>query len=418
MNKQGQKIIWLVNKHAAPLQYYASHARTINLAKRLSSFGYDVRVINASVIHNRDIDLMQDNSLFVEREYDNVKHILIKTIRYGNSIFKRVISLTQFAHRVNKYSEYFPKPDIIIHTTNIPFDLEIRRCAKRFHAKYIIEVMDLWPESFVAFNLIGKHNPLFRIMSCMERIAYTKADGIVFSMEGGKQYIIDKKWDIANGGKICLDKVYYLNNGISVDEFNHNKTKYIIDDPDLTNPAIKRVIYVGTIRYVNQVSQILDIAKLVKNSNIMFLLYGNGDERDAIEKRIYDETISNVRLKQKWIEPKYVPYVLSCADINVMLYKWSYLTHYGGSQNKLFLSVAAGKPIFCNLGMDYSIITNNNLGIDEHLATVKEKYDAIMSLLNLTKEEKNDIALRSKKVISEYDYDNLAQQYDTIISHL
>jgi glycosyltransferase involved in cell wall biosynthesis len=418
MNESIQKVIWLVNKHAAPLQYYATHARTINLAKRLSSFGHDVRIINSSIVHNSDIDLIQDNGPFIERDYDNVKHILIKTIRYGKRLFKRVISLIQFAHRINKYSRYFPKPDIIIHTTNIPFDLEIRCVAKRLHAKYIIEVVDIWPDTFVSQNLISKHNPLFRIMSCMERMAYTKADNIVFSMEGGKQHIIDKKWDIVNGGKICLDKVHYINNGISVKEFNQNKLKCITEDPDLTNPTIKRVIYLGSMGYANNVSQILDVAKLVKDPNITFLLYGNGDERKVIEERICNEKISNVVLKQKWIEPQYVPYVLSCADVNVLLYNSLVKFHYGGSQNKMFLSIAAGKPIFSTVGSNYSVIANNHLGIDKHLTSPKKKYDAIMSLLNLTKEEKNDIALRSKKVIGEYDYDNLAQKYSQIISQL
>ena len=41
----------------------------------------------------------------------------------------------------------------------------------------------------------------------IEKCLYQKADEIVFSMEGGKDYIIEKGWDLESGGKIDLKKV-------------------------------------------------------------------------------------------------------------------------------------------------------------------------------------------------------------------
>ena len=53
-------------------------------------------------------------------------------------------------------------------------------------------------------------------------------------MEGGKKYVIDKKWNKENGGKINLNKIHYINNGIDLEEYEINKNTYLIDDPDLS----------------------------------------------------------------------------------------------------------------------------------------------------------------------------------------
>jgi hypothetical protein len=45
-------------------------------------------------------------------------------------------------------------------------------------------------------------------------------------MEGGKDYIKEKKWDIEQGGKIDINKVYYINNGVDLQDFDSNRINF------------------------------------------------------------------------------------------------------------------------------------------------------------------------------------------------
>lgn len=58
-----------------------------------------------------------------------------------------------------------------------------------------------------------------------------------------------------------------------------------------------------------------------------------------------------------------MPYILSKADVNALNYSTNF-GKYGGSMNKMFLGLASGKPLCCNVGMPYSIILEEGVGID------------------------------------------------------
>ena len=147
---RSRKVIWLVNKHAVPLRFYASHARTVKLAEQFQNRGYDVYIIGSSTVHNRDVDLIDDGSDFIHKEWDGVKFIHIKTRKYQRNGLSRILSFYEFVHKVSKYAHQFPRPDVVIHSSNIPFDVRIRNIAERLGAKYIVEVLDMWPDAFAA----------------------------------------------------------------------------------------------------------------------------------------------------------------------------------------------------------------------------------------------------------------------------
>lgn len=163
-----KRIIWLVNKHAAPLEYNATNLRTYKLAFYLQKFGYDVRIIASSYVHNRNIELINNHKGFQEKDYDGVKFIHVKTASYKKNGLKRIYSLFQFGWKVFFLRNKWEKPDVIIHTSNIPFDIFVLWCAKKMKALYITEVVDLWPESFVAFGLLRASNPIMKVFYRLE----------------------------------------------------------------------------------------------------------------------------------------------------------------------------------------------------------------------------------------------------------
>ena len=66
---------------------------------------------------------------------------------------------------------------------------------------------------------------------------------------------------------------------------------------------------------------------------IKFIIFGDGDERDSIELRIKQLNLNNIVLKNRWMEPKFVPSILK-SNLNILNYQESKIWDYGGSQSK------------------------------------------------------------------------------------
>ena len=66
-----KKRIWLVNQYAMP-PHLESRLRTIKFAQYLTSAGYDVTIFASSIMHNMDINLIEDGRLFIERQYGDL----------------------------------------------------------------------------------------------------------------------------------------------------------------------------------------------------------------------------------------------------------------------------------------------------------------------------------------------------------
>lgn len=401
-----KKIIWFLNKDAAPVEFYGSHLRTIKLAQYFQSEGYDVKLFCSNYVHNRNICLSDTNKSFEEKVYDCVPFVLINTGNSSNNGIKRILSYFRFATQLLFNRKKFDTPDIIIHTSRIPFDFPICLLAKKSKARYIIDVTDLWPNAFVRFGLIRENNLFVKMAYIFERTIYSKADHLVFSMAGAMDYIKNKKWDEEQGGSISLRKIHYINNGVDLKEFNANLRSYRIEDVDLSNDSTFKVIYLGSIRLVNSLRQLIDAAKILQEYNVQILIYGDGEDRISLVEYCQKQKIYNVKFKAKWMEPKYVPYVLSRSDVISLNYAQNF-GKFGGSMNKMFIGLASGKPLCCNAGMSYSLIQEEEVGIDRKMTTPQDYANAILSFVNMPSDEYQLMCNKAKKTAEKYDYAKL-----------
>lgn len=410
-----KKKIWLINQYVVPPKY-ETRIQTLKRAQYLMEFGYDVILIGGSYIHNTDINLINDDRKFIEANYEGIKFIHIKTNKYRGNSISRFYNLLLFSFRLFFLSKKFDKPDIIVQTATVPFGNILYYLAKRNKAKYIVDVLDLWPESFVALGLISKHNPLLKLAYLAEKWLYDRADEIVFSMEGGKDYIVEKGWDLDSGGNIDLNKVHYINNGVDLKDFDKNKDLYKIDDADLENNTFFKVVYLGSIRLANDVMQLIRAAEILKEEeNIQFLIYGDGDDRPFLENYCKLNNLKNVNFKQKWIELKYVPYLLSKSSLNILNYKKRSTARFGGSQSKSFQYMASGKPICANIKRNYCPITKYNLGVAKDFKNAEEYANAILIFANMDREEYNKICINSRKAAENYDYKKLTANFEKLL---
>lgn len=408
------KKIWLVNHYAMPPEL-EPRLRTIKFAEYLTKAGYDVTIFGASSMHNMDLNLISGKEDFIEKQYGILKFVHVRTRSYKN-YFERVLNLLEFVIRMRNIASNFDKPDIILHTATVPFGNIMFYLAKKLNAKYYVEVLDLWPESFVMTGILSKKNPLMHLLYFFEKWLYTRADKLIFSMEGGKDYILEKKWDTSNGGSIDIEKVSYINNGVDLYDFSENLANYTFDDEDLNNVNTFKIVYIGSIRLFNNVRLLVEAAEKLQNKkDIVFLIYGDGDQRKPLEEYVKKNKIPNIRFKETFIDKKYIPFLLSKSSINVLNYQQNGIWKYGGSQSKLFQYLASGKPIVSNIVPGYCIIRQHKCGISSEFINADEYANAFESIRNLTEEEYRIMCNNAKMAAQKFDYKKLTDDLIKIL---
>ena len=405
--------IWILNHYAVPQQYYYL-SRSYNFAKQLMARGDIVTIFAASSVHNSDVNLITDGSEYREMDEDGIHYVLFHGRQYEGTGKDRVINHIDVALKMDrlcpKFCKKFGNPDVIFASAGQSLTLVAGiRLAKKLKVKCISEVTDLWPESFVAYGLISKGNPLLKLLYKGEKWIYTKSDAVIFSMEGGRDYIIEKGWDTRHGGPVDLSKVYHINNGVDLEQFDYNREHYTFADIDLDDPNSFKVVYAGSIRKVNQVGILVDVAEELKKRDpacrIKILIYGTGDEQAPLKQEAKEKELENIIFKDN-AEKKFIPYILSKSDLCLLHCQPTPISKYGMSLNKSFEYMAAGKPILMNFKAAYDYIEKNGCGWARDLTDPSLYADAMVAFLHMKEEddkEYGEYRMSSRRTAQKYD---------------
>ena len=401
--------IWLINHYAVPPQYYPL-ARQTYFAKNLMKLGHKVTIISASSVHNSSINLIIDKSKWRREIVDGIDHVYIKCCDYEGNGLKRILNMYEFSWKLPGVCRQLEKPDAIVATSMPPMSCAKGiKLSKKYNIPGIAEIADLWPESLIAYDIAGPRNPAVIYLRRLEKWIYKKADAIVFTMGGGYDYIKDQGWQDV----IPYSKVYHINNGVDLETFDHNKEQFIVDDPDLNEDGTYKIVYTGSLRKANeQIYMLFDAIKMMQGEQFdryRFLIYGKGDLEDDLRSQCEKRGYKNVKIKG-FVDKKYIPYILSKCDLNILNCVSHDVLRYGGSQNKLFDYLASGKPIISGEDNKYSVVRNEKCGIARAFQTPEDLVKAIQEIKD------NPISEKHIRTVAEgYDFKVLTRRLLEII---
>ena len=402
--------IWLINNYNM-LPEHGHLNRNYYLAKYLKRLGHEPVVFVGSHPHNTDLQLIEGKEKFKLYQKDPFPWILVKTRNYEGSKFSRVLSMFEFYFNLFFATKSLDKPDAIIGSTAHPLaSLAAIQLAKLYKCQGIVEVRDLWPESIVSFGIAKRNNPIIKLMYKFEKYLYMSADKIIFTMEDAYKYLIEIGLDKI----IDKDKVFYLNNGVDLEDYNHNLSLYNLDDSDLNDKDIFKVIYAGSIREANNVGLLLDVAKVLEDSSLKILIWGTGDELDHLKNRLINENITNVIFKG-FVDKKYIPSITSKADLNIIHLPSSPVLKYGLSANKLFDYAASGKPILTDFSSGKNPATEYNAGISVDGSNIHNVANGILKFKNMSFSEYETYCNNATKLANDYSFASLSQKLIDII---
>ncbi len=225
-----------------------------------------------------------------------------------------------------------PKCDALI-TESPPLFLGISGyiLSKIKNAKWIFNVSDLWPESAVQLGVVEKGLSLNMALA-LEKFCYNKAKLVT----GQSREIIG---DINE--RFPEVRTYRLSNGVNVDLFStNNRSTSLRDKMESNDKCI--AIYAGLHGVAQGLEQIINAAKQLKAiDNLMFVLVGDGPEKEQLVQKSDKLRLSNIRFLDPYTR-KDMPTLLASADIALVPLKIS-LT--GAVPSKLYEAMSTGLPI-------------------------------------------------------------------------
>ncbi|SOB93603.1 glycosyltransferase involved in cell wall bisynthesis [Ureibacillus xyleni] len=418
-----KKNIWLINHYAAAM-YLDRAGRHYSFAKNLNERGYSPTIFCASTIHNSNNESIElGNEKYLINQVQDISFVFIKTPSYSGNGMQRIKNMFSFYRNLfpvaKEYAKKYGKPDTIVASSVHPLTLVAAiKIAKKLGVPCICEVRDLWPESLVAYGILKRKSLFTKLLYTGEKWIYKNADKLIFTMEGGKDYIIERGWDKNSGGPIDVKNIYHINNGVDLEKFNFNKNEFVLDDSDLSNEETFKVVYTGSIRQANNVKKIVEIGENIHHrgyKNIQFLIYGKGPDKESLENYCVENEITNIKFKG-FIDKKYIPYVLSQSNLNIIqLFDQNELKQYGASLNKMFDYFASGKPTISDCLFGYDLIQKYKCGIVIDNATVEQLTEAIVEMSELPQEQYEVYCKNALIAARDYDFKVLTNQLEKLL---
>lgn len=416
-----KKNVWIFNHYAGD-SYFNKGDRHYWFSKFLKKEGYEPVVFVANAKHGVPEQFVETDSLWIEKRAEDidVPYVFVSSTLYGSNGKDRVKGMFTFYKNLRKaavqYAKKHGKPDIIYASSAHPLTVVAGiRLAKKFGVKCIGEVRDLWPLAIVQYSeRITENSIPARLMYAGEKWIYKHADAMIFTQEGGPDYVCAKGWDKKHGGPILNENLFHINNGVDLEAFDQNRKNFPYADEDLDNPDIFKVLYCGSIRRVANVGQLLDAAKLITNPKIKLLIFGMGDEVDMLKQRIKDEGISNVVIKG-YVNKQYIPAIDCKADLNIVHRKMSKTTLQGESYRKSFEYFAAGKPVFYTVRPGYSLAERYHLGRMTEGFEPGDFAAGIQAMAEMSDEERAEMGRNARKAAEDFDFKNLTKKLIEII---
>ena len=403
--------IWLFNHYAVPPALYPL-ARPYHFANHLQKKGHKVTIFAASSVHLSDENLITDGRPMTARRIDNIRYVFLKARDYEGNGIRRILNFFDYTLRLFTQTGKFNRPDVIMATSVHPLTCVAGiLLAKKYHCRCVVEIADLWPLTLVEYGAIREGQPVTRLLYALEHWIYKKADAVIFTMQGGKQYIRDMGWE----SDVDPDKIYYINNGVDLKLYREQEQGECLKDPDLDRTDTFKVMYTGSMGIANSMYDLLDAAKLLKEyPDIRFLLFGGGYLEEDLKKYCRDHEITNVLFKGK-VNKKYIPGILSRGNLNIMTGISDRVTDYGLSMNKMFDYMASGKPVVSNIRTNYDILEETRCGVSIKAGSAREMADAVYRFYQMDAGTYDRYCSSAQESVKQYDFEHLTEELERIL---
>lgn len=376
--------------------------RMYELTRRWVSAGHSVTVVT-SPYEKSDI---RANKFIEIQQIEGVNLIVINSADSNrDSVFKRIFKAITFSI-VSCYYALTVKCDVVLASSG-PITVGLPALlAKWFRKKRMVfEVRDLWPDG--AIELGKLNNPLLRKTAIwFEKLCY-KNSGLIIPCSKGMEDGVKAKFPSANTLVIPNASDIKLFGDIS-EEDKKLPTNY---------HGKKLFLYAGSLGLMDEVEQVIEGMRLVKDPDILWLVIGDGAEKQHLINLVDTYKLSNIEFLGimpkvevvKWFS-RVVATFVTFKDLPVL---------HTSSPNKMFDSFAAGVPIIQSTkGWIRDLVEEYKCGLN---VEPNKPEDFASAIERLTKDDelREVLANNAKRLATtKFNRDLLAQAYLVAIEKL
>ncbi|CUT07048.1 Glycosyltransferase involved in cell wall bisynthesis [Candidatus Kryptonium thompsonii] len=313
------------------------------LAEGLKERGYKVYVATSYPQYNLTEE--QREQIYPEYSHeDGIDIIRIKTLPHHkvSFIIRGISQLTMPKIFENKIKKYVSKADIII-VYSPPLTLATLggKLKKIYSAKFILNIQDIFPQNAIDLGVI-KNPLLIKFFEVIERKAYEEADLIFVHSEGNLEFLKQKHQNLS-------EKFAVLHNWVNTKEFEEVKrTGKFRKLFNLDNKFI--ILFAGVMGPSQGLEFVIEVAERIKDlKDVVFLLVGDGMEREKLQELVKKKRLNNVLFKP-FISKEEYPYLVKDCDVGLVC-----LTNKNKTPvvpSKILGCMAAGIPVIAFLNKE------------------------------------------------------------------
>jgi colanic acid biosynthesis glycosyl transferase WcaI len=210
-----------------------------------------------------------------------------------------------------------PRPDVIIGSSpQLLVALSAWWIAFARQAPFVFEVRDLWPESLVAVGVGSEDSLLHRALAKIANFLYRRSGLIVVVSPAFKDHLI-RRWNVAP------EKIAVVENGVETELFAPSSSDSTAELRQQLGAESKFLVsYVGTMGMAHGLETLLDSAARLRsqNSEVLFLLIGEGAEKERIKALAQSNGLTNVQFVDQQPRER-IPAYISASDACLVLLK-------------------------------------------------------------------------------------------------
>ncbi len=403
MSEASGKVIWIVNHYAGSLVHGMEY-RHYYLAQHFLQMGMKPVILCASFHH-----LLMKPPRESFAVVGGVPYLWVKACWYGQNDLRRVINMVEFSSRLAlRGLGQLPRPDVVIASSPHPFvALNGHRLARKYGAKFIFEVRDLWPLTLLELGGHSARHPLVRAMAWAERLGYERCDTTVSLLGGARDYMV------AHG--LAEHKFVHIPNGI--DPYVSQGVEGLPAEHDevirrLKNEGRLIVLYSGNHGVANALGNIIEAASLLtEEPRVHFLLVGQGPEKQPLQHRVQAAGLQNVTFLPPVVRSQ-MPALMRVVDIGYIGLQNKGLFKYGVSPNKLYEYMAAGLPIVFAIDTSHDEVAKARCGFSIPAEDPPALADVLRRIVQMPRDQLQAMGERAREYVRcTHTYEILAQQY-------
>ncbi len=405
--------IWFLNHYASPPDCPGG-TRHHDLGRALTRLAYDVTIFASAFNHSlhRPVRLQGGQPWQVEA-VEGVRFVWVPTFRHGGNGYQRLLNMLSYLSRAYWLGRRLPRlvpgiarPGIVVGCTVHPFAALAGYLLARHHrAHFVMEVRDLWPQTFVDMGVWREGQPQVWFFRRLEQFLYARAERIITLSPLTRDYL-------AHYSAQWAEKVVYIPNGTDVTRFEDVRAA------PRPNGLPLQVMYAGSMGFKNGVDLIVEAMRIVERAEpglLQCTLLGDGPERAQLQRAVREQRIGNVRFDGP-VPRAEVPGRLATADILVLTERKVLY----GSSNKLFDYMAAGCPIVSSVFAEHnSPIERARCGISVPPENAAALAEALLTVAHMPAEARLAMGERARAYVRQHnDYPVLARRLHQVFEEL